>query len=58
MFDYRAIAEYYAGAAPEMQRLMERSALVIIDVKNAIALGYARLHGEIWRQASPCRRPK
>ena len=38
VFNYRAIAEYYAQATPEMQRLMEHSALVIIDVDDAIAL--------------------
>ena len=32
---------------PEMQRLMEHSALVIIDVDDAIALGYAKLNGTI-----------
>ena len=30
-----------------MQRLMEHSALVIIDVDDAIAQGYAKLHGTI-----------
>jgi hypothetical protein len=30
-----------------MQRLMERSALVIIDVNNAIADGYAKLKSDI-----------
>lgn len=47
VFNYRHIAEYYANANPEMQRLMERSALVIIDVDDAIANGYARLSDEI-----------
>lgn len=47
VFNYRNIAEYYAQATPEMQRLMERSALVIIDVNNAIADGYARLKADI-----------
>ena len=43
VFNYRNIAEYYAHATPEMQELMEDSALVIIDVDDAIAKGYARL---------------
>ena len=30
-----------------MQRLMERSALVIIDVDDAIAMGYAKLSDDI-----------
>lgn len=47
VFNYRNIAEYYAHATPEMQRLMEKSALVIIDIDNAIANGYATLFGEI-----------
>lgn len=47
VFDYRNIAEYYAHTTPEMQRLMERSALVIIDIDDAIANGYARLSDEI-----------
>lgn len=46
-FDYHKIAEYYAQADPEMQRLMEDSALVIIDVDDAIAKGYARFKGEV-----------
>lgn len=47
VFNYRNIAEYYAQASVEMQRLMERSALVIIDVDNAIADGYAKLKSDI-----------
>lgn len=47
VFNYRNIAEYYAQASIEMQRLMERSALVIIDVNNAIADGYAKLKSDI-----------
>lgn len=47
VFNYKKIAEYYAQATPEMQRLMEASALVIIDLDNAIANGYARLSAEI-----------
>lgn len=47
VFNYRNIAEYYAHATPEMQRLMEKNALVIIDVDNAIANGYAKLSDDI-----------
>lgn len=43
VFNYRKIAEYYATASPEMQRLMERSALVIIDLDDAIANGFTAL---------------
>lgn len=43
VFSYKKIADYYAGASQEMQKLMEHSALVIIDVADAIKYGYARL---------------
>ena len=48
VFNYRNIAEYYAHATPEMQRLMEKSALVVIDIGDAIAFGYAQLHSDVW----------
>ena len=47
VFNYRNIAEYYAHADEEMQALMEKSALVIIDVNDAIANGYATLNADI-----------
>lgn len=47
VFNYRNIAEYYAHANPIMQRLMEKSALVIIDLDNAIANGYATLFSDV-----------
>jgi len=43
VFYYREIAEYYASASPDVQALMEDSALVIIDYNDAIADGYVRL---------------
>lgn len=43
VFNYKEIAEYYCHASKEMQQLMEKSALVIIDVKDAIANGYVKL---------------
>lgn len=43
VFNYSLIAEYYANANKEMQELMEQSGLVIIDLKDAIANGYAKL---------------
>ena len=43
IFNYSKIADYYAHATPEMQRLMEQSALVIIDFDDAIANGYVVL---------------
>ena len=46
-FNYSKVAEYYAHANEEMQRLMEKSALVIIDFKDAIANGYVQLSEEL-----------
>ena len=43
IFNYDKIADYYAHATPDMQRLMEQSALVILDIDDAIANGYVRL---------------
>lgn len=42
-FNYKNCAEYYASASKEMQELMEKSALVIIDFEDAIKNGYAKL---------------
>lgn len=50
IFNYEKIADYYAHATPEMQHLMERSALVIIDFEKAIQYGYVRLCDEIRKQ--------
>ena len=47
VFNYAKIADYYAHATPEMQRLMEQSALVILDVDDAIANGYVRLSNKM-----------
>ena len=41
VFNYGLIAEFYPHQTAEVQRLMEDSALVIIDVDNAIRNGYA-----------------
>ena len=49
VFNYKMIAEYYAQASCEMQQLMERSALVIIDYEDAIANGYMKLSKAIER---------
>lgn len=40
VFNYDKIAEYYPHASKEMQELMEESALVIIDIEDAIMNGY------------------
>ena len=47
VFDYRMIANFYAHATAEVQRLMEDSALVIVDYGRAVELGYVRLNEEI-----------
>lgn len=50
VFNYESVADYYAHATPEMQRLMERSALVIIDFDSAIESGFVKLCEEIKTQ--------
>lgn len=50
VFNYEKIADYYAHSSEEMQNLMERSALVIIDFEKAIQLGYVKLCDEIRTQ--------
>lgn len=47
VFRYDRIAEYYAHAPAEIQRLMEASALVIIDFDQAIERGFVRLSTEL-----------
>lgn len=47
VFNYERIADYYAHATPEMQNLMERSALVIIDFEKAIQLNYVKVCDDI-----------
>lgn len=46
-FDYSKIAEYYAHQDKEMQELMEKSALVIIDFGDAIKNGFVEIRKEI-----------
>lgn len=46
-FDYQAIAEFYAHAPKKIQRLMENSALVIIDFKKAVENGFVSMSKEI-----------
>jgi len=50
IFNFAKIAEFYAHADTDTQRLMEDSALVIIDFNKAIELGYARLTDTIAEQ--------
>ncbi len=50
VFHYERIADYYAHATPEMQRMMEESALVIIDFDAAIERGFVKLCDDIREQ--------
>lgn len=50
VFNYEKIADYYAHSSKEMQHLMERSGLVIIDFEKAIQYGYVKLCDEIRKQ--------
>jgi len=50
VFNYELIANYYAHSSPNTQRLMESSALVIIDFDKAIELGFVRLCEDIKNQ--------
>ena len=50
VFDYGKIAEYYAHSDKEVQELMEKSALVIIDFNKAIEYGYVKLSDEVAEQ--------
>ena len=43
VIDFDKVADYYAAANAEVQRLMERSALVLIDIDDAIANGFTAL---------------
>lgn len=42
-FNYKTIANFYAHQPKEIQELMEDSALVLIDINDAIKNGYAEL---------------
>lgn len=47
VFNYGKIADYYANSDAEVQRLMEESALIILDLNDAIAHGYVKCAGKI-----------
>lgn len=47
VFNYQKIADYYANSSKEMQELMERQALIIIDFNQAYEFGYIKLAHEI-----------
>ncbi len=47
VFNYNMIADYYAHSDAKVQELMEHSALVILDIDDAIANGYVQLSKSI-----------
>jgi len=47
VFNYAKIAEFYPHQTPEVQKLMEQSALIIIDLNDAIANGFTRFQQTI-----------
>jgi len=47
VFNYEKIAEYYSHSSKEVQELMEKSALVIIDFEQAIEQGYVKMSDAI-----------
>ena len=50
IFNYEMMADYYSHASPEMQKLMEKSALVIVDFESAIEMGFVKLCEDIKTQ--------
>lgn len=51
VFRFASIAEFYAHSDAHVQRLMERSALVIVDFDRAIEEGFAKLAAGMMQQA-------
>ena len=52
IFRYDRVADYYSSASKEIQILMEKSALVIIDFEDAIQYGFTRLGKDVIKQYS------
>ena len=46
-FNYSKIADFYAHSSPEIKRLFEDSALVIIDYNSAIENGFTTFQNEV-----------
>lgn len=46
-FNYQNIAEFYCHAPANIQRLMEDSALIVLDVDDAIARGFVKLSHDL-----------
>jgi len=47
VFNFRNIAEFYCHASADVQHLMERSGLIIIDMDKAIANGFVTMTDEL-----------
>ena len=50
VFNYSRIADYYAHSSKEMQAIMEKLALVIVDFDKAIEYGFVKLKKEIRKE--------
>lgn len=50
VFNFAKIADFYAHSEPEVQELMEQSALVIVDFDRAIEQGFAVLNNDLSNQ--------
>jgi len=50
VINFKRVADYYAHSPAPVQKLMEDSALIIIDFERAIELGYVKLSEEIAKQ--------
>lgn len=48
-FNYKQIADFYTSASESVQNLMEKSALVIIDIDDAIMNGYVELSDSLFK---------
>ena len=46
-FNFQRIADFYAHATPDVQELMENSALVVVDFNKAIERGFTRLSEDV-----------
>jgi hypothetical protein len=50
VIDFSKVADYYAHSSKEVQELIEKQALVIVDFNKAIEYGYVRLNDDIANQ--------
>jgi hypothetical protein len=46
-FNFQRVADFYAHAGPDVQELMENSALVVVDLNKAIEHGFAQLSEDV-----------